>query len=575
MAEASANSPEIQRLSAVEREILRCVAIGEVADFTGKKWSRSRKVDGRPVVAAKFLADLWLGMHSVRVHPFGINIKGLHVGGAVELGGARVDARMRTPLIGFVAIDCRFTGRFGIDNAKVETVAFYDCVFDSPQQGRACVSAGSAEIIGQFGMSGCKLGGTLVLRNAVIDDDLGIYDTTVEAGIWAEGAEIRGNATFRTARIANSANAISLYDAIVAGKVEISHCVLEGGLVVIQLSAGAVTLSHTSLSGPFGRLAANFASVAHSLHITHCRLEKGATLAGCKIGGQIFINRSRIGSAAPDPWALTVSSATVAISVMIQSCRINGGIRAYDLDSGEHLRLQHISCRLPGSNLIGLDLTRCTVASLDFQNCFIGGQTKLDHAKLGRADIYDCTIDMRGRRGRMVLGDDVVVRFPGLTLYGAVIDRDLVINGSSAQSGCAIDGGLSVVSMHCGGHMVVRQCWLGKEGLENSLNAWDLKAALIEIDRCMLPSGLDASDLQTADMRLKSSVCCAPTSGPSEYIAANLMGARIGRSCTIGNDPGEGKSLLQLIGSLVLADGEVGNTLWLQGLVQSQPALHA
>lgn len=580
MGRATATPNPAPRRSRVEQEILRCAANGEAADFTGPQWKRVKRVDGRVVVSGKFLADLWLGLTDCRVHPVGIALKGVHIEGVLALGGARVDARMRTPLVGFMAEQCRFEAELNLGNARVESLYFTDCIFGATDGIWASLFANSVEVIGQFHFTRCQFEGYCSLRNAVIDDDLKFAGCTLAKGLMASGSEIRGNLSISASTSHGFGEAtiiaVELFDMDVAGNVELVRCRLGGAIAASQIRASSLRLEKVVAPGPSGLLNATFSRIAHNVRVVQCRMEGGADLSCASIGGQLSFFRSILGRPASDNRVFRIPSARIAMAMLIDRCRIYGGILANNLDAGQLLRLSGASLVAPSPNLIIADFSSLTAIKVEISDCFAAGQMRFDNAALVRFTLDDSTIDMTGRRRRRAPCSDVESTTFGLTLYAARIEQDLIISASTPGRAVHIDGGLSLQALKAGGQVVVRFCWLGREGMDHSLQAWGMKSAgLIEVSNCVLPSGLYAPNLETADLRLKHLVVTAPLKGPGHYVAVSLETARISDACFIGSDDPDHSLMMQMTGSLFAGDSEIANMITISGLTMRLPDTHA
>lgn len=556
-----------RRLTAVEREILRCVEVGEAADFTTGQWPGRKGADGKPAVTGKFLSDLWLGLFDIRVHPRGIEIKGLAVQGEIDLGGARVDARMRTPLVGLMVSACHFDSCVRLSNARVEALFFEDCIFATADATGGNIFAGSTEVIGQFHVTNCTLNSYLSLRNAVIDDDLMISGGTFARSIRFSGAEIRGNVSLTGLKVDGMADgsgvAIECVDAVIAGNVAISRCHFNGAVAWSQTQSASLVFKNVVVTGQVNAL---YIVTTQKLWMQRCRFRQGADFSGSVIGGQIYCVRSLVGSADSAQSGLKLASARVAIFVIIGLSRINGGLELTDLDAGQKLALLSLSVPMAGANRLAVDATRLKAGRLEVTNARIGGQLLLTDARLGGMTIDRCTFDLCSGGARHSGGAAVEAQAYGLNAYGARFERDAIVATTR------MDGGATFQSVLCGGQMVVRNCWLGNSTRPHSFHAWNMVATgLVEFTDSLLPAGLYVPNLQTADLRLNSVICCAPDSGAGQYMAVSLQAARVTDSCSFGRSEGEGSPPSRFFGSIHAGDAELLTSLYFANAHLHQP----
>lgn len=555
------------RTNRVEQEILRCAAIGETADFTGQKWSRVKRVDGRAVVSGKFLADLWLGLHETRVHPVGIAITGVHIDGTLALGGARVDARLRAPLVGLSAKDCRFDAGLELGNARVESLYFLDSEF----AGDLSLWANSIEVVGQLHFIRCKFEGFFSIRNAVVDDDFNLSGCALPKGIAASGSEIRGNLLINGAQMGvhgqGATVAVDLFDVEVSGNIEIARCRLEGAISASQARASSVYFGKIKAAGPHGVLNMQFCQIAHNVRIMGSRFRGGVDFFGGSIGGQFYSHRSVFGEPGSPVRNLRMASASVKTAVLIDQCRVHSGILASNLKAGQLLRLSGSSVPCPGANLVAGDFSNHTAGKVEISNCFVAGALCFDNSEMTRFVMTDCTVDLTGRPRRSAAPYAKEVNAVGLSLYAAKIGQDLVISTMQQGGASCIDGGVSLQAMEAGGQVSLRFCWLGRESMAQSVMAWGLKAARVfEVLHCVLPAGLNSANLETADFRMKSSVVSASNAEPRSAAAVSLQAAKIGDSFFIGSDNDEPDKMLQVSGTIDAADCQIGNSVTISGL---------
>ncbi len=563
-----AKSPGRVRRTAVENEILRCVALGEIADFTKGRWPTGKGADARPVVSGKFLSDLWLGLLDGRIHPVGIGIKGLRVEGRITLGGARVDARLRTPLIGFAAEDCHFDSVVDVGNARVETMGFRNCVFDYRDGEDGGLSMGSAEIIGSLGIHSCTVHGSLWLRNAVVDDDVLIEKSTFARGVRLGGAEVRGGVKIQRVAMDGAADgttiAFEAIDAVIAGNLELDRCTLTGALALNQLQTAAITMSRVRCKGESAKLVGLYARVAHSLRMVGCHFPAGADLSASSMGAQLYCYRTIFGSAGLPRFALDLNSVRAAVSVLLSRCRLHGGIGAVDLDAGRHLELWQCAFLAASANQITLHALRIRAGVLTTTDCFLGGQIQLSYAALGSVTMTRCAIAMCGRNKRRLPSPDVGPLAVGVNLYGAQIERDLVMGE------CHVDGGMSLQAVQAGGQVVARNCWFGREQIDNSVQMWGLRAdKLVEFTRCVMPSGLYAANVDTATFNINGCVCQGHAKGASAGVGINLSSAQIRDTTFIGFSRAEDEVCTVIDGSIYAADASLGATITLSGVRQT------
>lgn len=495
------------RRNRVEQEILRCAVTGEDADFTQGNWGRVRKVNSRPVVRAQFIADLWLGLLDTNVHPTGIFLRGLHIDGCLSISGGRIDARLRTPLVGFFAQDCSFPDGLNIAYARCESLYLVRCAIGPQVQGvpdepetaatsafRA-IGAHSADVVGRVVVLNCEISGAIDFVNSVIDDDFIMQSTVMSGSLEVAGSEIRGG--------------LSVTDCIVRGPA--THSINAAGVEI-----GAATILHHNWFS--GGIQISYAR-SQVFGLFGCRIgSAGLTIREARIEGALSIRHTRIHG----PLALCYSdlSSNAQIldtvtsgSVDLSGNRCAGDLWLYKLRScgpiwGRSLAVEGktslVFCRACATHgqTEALDLNNAIVGALDIVSSDFTGLVRFDDAQCFRLDVVRITAGI-SRFGQSLSSTEPRHDFTtAFSIARARIATDLTL------SQCAVGGTLSLKEVRIGGRLSLGQCWFGGDATAQSIDASASKIeSLFIIDYCVLPGsltlpGASMSELQFYECRI-------------------------------------------------------------------------
>jgi hypothetical protein len=508
-----------QRTNAVEREILRCVALGEIADFTAGTWSRVKKVGGRPVVKPRFLVDLWLGVHPVRVHPFGIRLDGLHVDGPLVLDSARVDHRLRSPLVRFHATNCCFAGGLIVDHSRCESLLFASCRFtpgaadgsmasdDADQLGHpppVLVSACSSEIVGKFIMIGCTVEGTIRVENTILDDDLRIASSTIAGHIDVGGSEVRGGMGFTDCTVHGSSTQGSIVATLceVQSQAVVRRCWLAGGISFSQAELQLLGIEQSRVGAP--GIILESSTITDLLALNRLRVHGSVSLNAARLMRQMHMYANVFGAAASVVFDLRAMQCRG--DIWISHLRVKGYISGAGLATEGQLTLQHCTISPGGALFKAIDLSRSAAVRAEISDSTLAGALQIDDASFGSFALRRTMASWSGSARELC--NRAQVEPHGLATSHSLSALRLGIATNLEIWQCAFPGKSVLSEMRVGGRAFIGACWLGEDATDASLELTGSEVvSLFTFSHCVAPAGIDLigssmSELQFIECRI-------------------------------------------------------------------------
>ena len=562
------------RTNRLEQEILRCAAIGETADFTTAKWSRVKRVDGRPVVSGKFLADLWQGMAPVRVHPSGIAIKGLHVEGLLAINYARIDANLRTPLVSLHSTACTFRGGIWLAHAKCESLSFLDCrIIDevhSPDEGDGpsgtsheqsrfvAIFAMSAEIIGMFRMGQCEIVGDVSLHNAVIDDEVLITDTQFAGVIGMSGSELRAGLKLMRSTLRHEGDfSVTALGSVIGGEVLILECRMSGGVDFRLAQTRPVQIIECRIG-------------AAGISLYEAQLDGRLVISGVRSGGPVSLYSASMSSvrmiSSIVKGSLDFRSISITGEFTIQKSKVCGAVygQLATVRGQMFIWKTRLVADEVGEN--ALDLSNARLGKVDLIDADIAGILVLEDAELGS---FSCTsvaiLPPPSFSPATHLGHRICT-----SAARAKISSDLRLVQVAA---C---GEMDLREIDVGGVVQIKQCWLGNDATVWSLDMAQARVrSFVQLDDCASPgavciAGMQANEIQFHQCHIGSGSGRSGHTGMGIW-AENVTALRcIAFEGERGTGTGTGKCTVH--GAVVLSAANVGSYIDIARLqIETEP----
>lgn len=560
------------RTNRVEQEILRCATIGETADFTTAKWNRIKRVSGRPVVSGQFLADLWLGMAAVRVHPTGIAIKGLHVEGSVVINYARIDANLRTPLASLHSTGCTFRGGIWLAHVRCESLSFHDCRIidevgtadeaDGPSNAShdrsrfSAIVAMGAEIIGMVRIDRCEFAGEVALNNAVVDDEVLITDTHLAGGIALSGSELRaGLKLMRSTLRHDGVFSVCALGSVIGGEVLMLDCRMSGGVDFRLAQARPVQIIQSRIGG--GGISLYEAQLDGRLVISGVRSSGPVSLYGTSMSS-VRIADSIVNGMLDFRGSTTTGEFTIAQS------RVRGGIygQSSTVRGQMFIWKARLSADRTGEN--ALDLSNAHLRKVDLIAVDIIGILLLVDAELASLSCTSVAIlpppsfTPETHSGHRIC----------MTAARAKFSSDLQL----AQ--LAACGEVDLREVDVGGVVQIKQCWLG-----NDTTAWSLELAqarvrsLVQLDDLVSPGAVSITGMQAHEVQFYQ---CLIGSGSARAVdtgigiwAENVV---VSRCIAFDGARGTGTGKCMVHGAVVLSAANIGSYIEIARLdIETEP----
>jgi hypothetical protein len=560
-------NPAQPRRSAVEREILRCAVAGVAADFTGERWKRIKRIDGRPVVQGTFLAELWQGLAGANVHPGGLKLSDLHIAGTFMLDGIRIDARLRSPLAGLFAERCRFEKGIALAYSRCEAVLLRDCSLglhtenvEGSGQGPS-LYAPSIDLVGRLDLADCRIEGDVNLANAVVDDDVKLERCEVAGTINGSGAEIRGGLSLMHSSVRGTSPAGSAWFAAaeISGGVVAFGCRFAHGLSLSQAEAQLVAI-HRSVMGGIG-VNVEAMTVRTILVLRGLRIRGAVTLEATQVGGRVHLVELCI---VGPPAALNMSAANVAGNLSITRIRLRGTIGAEAMVVGGSLDFRQLRL-LPGKEgLYGLRGERIAAASLTIEAAIIAGVVDLGDAELGQLHIARSLLTTGGSMGACC-GDAPVA---GMESLAALWASRMRIRGAATLDVVGISGGATFESSRIGTNLLVDNCWVGNDRPSASVNASTVQVGnIIALRGSVLPAGIDFHATETVELQIAGCMVGRGTiDSRRSGTAIHAIGLAVRQDVALWSWDGPDGAVANAIdGAIAIRESRIGSSFLLTG----------
>jgi hypothetical protein len=427
-----------RRYNRIEREILRCAAIAEMADF--------EKEGERPKVRGEFLAELWLGLlPGVKMHPFGIAIRGLTIEGSINLGGARLSSEGRESLVGLVVDSCTFEGDLALNNAQMESLYFSKCDF------AGVVSLEGAQIRGLLSISQCRFAAVFSLSNAHIDGKMGATDCTFAQQVTLLHAHIGGNVAFGYCRFQGAdGEALNASEMMAPRGLNLSRCYFEMPVVIADAELGWFAAGRCRFRGAIA-LELSRSRIQGSCSIWRARSRGAIVMPVVQVGGRLDFSRVTISGIPPASYALSLTSVDIRHNTHLDRCRIRGPVNLTlaALQGGIHFENCHID---PAIDL-AIEGSHIDAHSILVTNSRVIGRVLLVQAQLrGRLNFTNSSFlspNYGGRARAFLCGEETMsdgarIDFSNAKLGGKVDFASLHIAGRVEAQDVNIEASLSV-----------------------------------------------------------------------------------------------------------------------------------
>lgn len=555
--------------AAIEAELARCAEAGELADFTAAKW-RGRS-QAKPKISAAFLSRLWLGLEDVRVHPRGLAIKGLEIVGQISLGGARVDARMRSPLMGFSAEHCDFPDGISLQNSRVEALYFIDCIMGEgvgPEDSPHAFSASSAEIVGQVYFGRVKINGSVSFSNAVIDDDLQLNQIECASALFAMGMEVRGSVSVTHSTFGMAEQTVNLYGgsivmdgAAVADRVHFESLRCPAGISLGRLSANVVVIIRCRIGtrdNPGALVLAN-CTTAHLMKLDRVRVHGWINAAGISVGQSLMIHRCYIGRKSVDQPSIFAPMMRIGTGIDMTKTRLYGHMMLESSVIGDVAKFSHIDLSLINSNIVAFSANAIKARQLHIDTMHCGGQISFKYAELDSVTIANCWINNIKASKRLLEteAEEAKAAF-GLSFEWARINRGLLIHKS------IMAGGIHAQCVEIGGQMTIGASWLGGSMDQYSLYASSAKIGdILTFERMVAPSAVMMPLLKCSELQVRGNSFGCSADPDAQIECLWMSEAVIERSISIGRSVfAAGDSVANLFAGIVdFSNVQVGQSV--------------
>lgn len=461
-------------------------------------------------MAGAFLSRLWLGLEECRVHPRGIEIKGLAVEGEVELGGARVDGRLRTPLVGFMADSCDFADGFSIGNARVESVFLTRCSFGRPNdEGSVPLVVSAAEILGQLNLSECVCHGLFYAENVVVDDNLVLTMLDCAGMVVLVGAEIRGallvtRLTFDRVP-ANASGAfcsMAMDGAVVGDRLHIASSFFPNGLSMARATADGVVISRCRIGevdspAPLGL---SFCSIARNVMLQGNHIRGAITAAGMQFGGDFLVRRNVVGAKEADAVSLYAPKIR-GTELLVSQSRLYGQCRVEQSMLDGNLHFRHVDIRLKDAGQTALSAKSMTAGDVILDCLHMGGSIDFSYINVQSVSVTDAFCNGRSGMKRRKTGETGSIPIAaGIMLNWSHVSRWVTIFQS------AIAGGVQAQCAEIGGQCSLEASWLGAASDEQSFYASGARVGdIFAVVRLVAPAGLSMPLFKCDEVQIRGS----------------------------------------------------------------------
>ncbi len=559
------------RTNRVEQEILRCAAIGETADFTTAKWNRVKRVDGRPIVSGKFLADLWQGMAPVRVHPSGIVIKGLHVEGVVGINNARIDANLRTPLVSLHSTDCTFRGGLWLGYARCESLGFNNCRIVEEEEEQADDVGGNgdgakipfialmglgAEIIGMVRISNSDIKGEITLHNAVIDDEVLITDSRLNGRLELAGSELRAGLKIMRSSLRHEGYfSVSALGSVIGGEVLILECRMSGGVDFRLAQTRPVQIIQCRIG-------------AAGISLYEAVLDGRLVISGVRSGGPVSLYSTTMSSvrmiSSIVKGSLDFRSSSIAGEFTIQQSRVRGGVygQLATVRGQMFIWKTRLSADEVGEN--ALDLSNARLGKVDLIGADIAGILVLEDAELAS---LSCT--------------SVAILPPPSFIPATHLGHRICTSAARAKISSdlrlvqvAACGEMDLREIDVGGVVQIKRCWLGNDATVWSLDMAQARVrSFVQLDDCASPgavciAGMQANEIQFHQCHIGSG------SGRTGHTGMGIWAENVTalRCIAFEGERGTGTGKCTVHGAVVLSAANVGSYIDIARLqIETEP----
>jgi hypothetical protein len=514
--ETGASSSATASLSPVQKEILRCVAAGEVADFLKDKATRrKRRVD------ASFLRDLWLELDPAgKIHPCGIKLRGLRIAGALDLRGIVHSASGRERLCALSATDCDFENAVTLAGVSIERLELTRCRIRGRGPPSAKASTGlnceGADIAGECILQDIAEFATIEFTRARIGGRLVLAGGRNLSDLRLNGAHVGGPVSIENCRFTLDTDGfcLDLAYAVIAGRLDIRRCYSRGKFAMNYVRVRGVDIAESrfgdvwSVGGQISFLGLDRVAVT------------GFMLFLCTIEGAIAISRVFACPENPAEPGIRILASEVRGNIAIRRSRIRYGI---DLGHTSALHVSMASIKIVGSptTFVNLKMVRTSDVSLvglnlegwiDLANSRLAGSFQLSDSRLG------VPLSASAESAKAVVAKeeepagDPEIPTPAAGARGAdaVILTNAKVAGDVQIANCAIDGTVYARNLEVGVGLSITDTWIeGRKG-RWSIEFYLAKCAFIVFfARCRFGSGaafplLCCSELQVCGCSIDS-----------------------------------------------------------------------
>ncbi len=517
----------------VERKILEAVKNGEAADFTADA------NDGeKPVVSAKFLADLWLERFTnVDIHPLGIEIKGLKVEGQLTLGGARQSAKGKQCLLGFHAENCEFISAISLQNVRCESIYLTDCqigLFANDDGIEISIDGSGATIDGQLSLTRCTATGVVTFDASEIGGKADFEDCQFCQGLSFWGATVRNH--FRigrsTAGIEFNGHSLSLPNAKIGGQVVLTDSRFAAPVYAANLVSPEIFVDRCRFSGDHAvSLSFAHARIGGNLVVFRSRASGAFNFGSMHLGGTCDVSQTQILA------GLNLTDSIITAGIAVKKCLLSGHSTIW-------------ACTLSGTE----------TSTIEFTQVAIAGHFSLQAARTSGAIGFD-RVNFGWRRPYLSLGPNQIHRldFGGLETRNRMIFTRCAFRSSNVMRGMAV-----------GVDLGFEDCYFSPcVDLWSVMLAGSKIGSIAEFKRCLIGNGVEMPTFDCSELQFHGNWIYPAHDTNGRYVQAvwasdcNVL-RRIGFGKAEDNRADSGENIC--IGKIDFSNSKVGERLFLRSL---------
>ncbi|HMG48702.1 MAG TPA: hypothetical protein VK614_14735 [Allosphingosinicella sp.] len=569
-------------MTPAEREILRCVRAGEVADFfQGRPTGRRRRVD------AAFLRDLWLELSPERkIHPTGIHLRGVRIVGGLDLRNVAFSASGRATLCPLAAEDCIFEGLITVAGASIQRFELVRCQLKGGPDDHSGevlgLAGGAVDIAGECLLTEIECRLPIDLMLAKIGKGIAVSDCRGLGEVRLSGATIGGPAVFYGCRFSAKGPARSCISAIstrVTDKFLIERCMSTKDVCLNWMSTGQLAIYRCRL-GSVGLLAVKTLS---QLTVEATRVAGQVSIYNAKVGDVLHIVELFVRPVRPDQVGLSIVASQIEGTIRIDRSRIGGGI---DMQSTRADQILLTAAKIIGDENAGIDLSSVATGNLKLMQLCLDGWVILASGRVrGTLLIYNSKIGRLIRSAAAAKTPPSAQAISGgsrpnepaarpvarsMDLTNTKVDGDLLVQG------CAIGGTMFSANLEIGNSLLIEQSWIA--GIEGHLSVELYRLVcgnLLSFYDSIIDSGLGVPMGRCAEMQVVG--CSITCPGHSRWRGKAIWAAELGitrRLHFAGSEPygaGAATNPNRIAGRIDFRNSAIGQDVQISSMICAPP----